>query len=104
MFAQNILCEKTKVLVVSECVLFVDGLRQIYNGKSSFSIVRTLNAERNLSESAKIIRPEIIVFEVSNYSNLDLEQIKQLNESGFSGKLLLLIDASGIGNHLHSML
>lgn len=104
MFAQNILCEKTKVLVVSECVLFVDGLRQIYNGKSSFSIVRTLNAERNLSESAKIIRPEIIIFEVSNYSNLDLEQIKQLNESGFSGKLLLLIDASGIGNHLHSML
>ncbi|MEP2978316.1 MAG: response regulator transcription factor [Lentilitoribacter sp.] len=104
MFAKNILSEKIKVLVFSECVLFVDGLRQIYNGKSSFSIVRTLNAERNLSESAKIIRPEVIVFEVSDYSNLVLEQIKQLKQTAFSGKLLLLIDTSGISSRLHSML
>ncbi|MEP4150373.1 MAG: response regulator transcription factor [Lentilitoribacter sp.] len=103
-FAQNILPEKVKVLVFSECILFVDGLRQIYNGKSSFSIVRTLNTERNLLESAKIIRPEIIVLEVSRFSSLVIEQIKQLKQSDFSGKLLLLLNPAEISANISSML
>lgn len=97
MFAQNTLSDKVKVLVFSECILFVDGLRQIYNGKSSFSIVRTLNTHRNLAESASIIRPDVVVFEVSKYSPLVLEQIHQLHKSDFSGKLLLLLNPTDIG-------
>lgn len=104
MFAQNILTEKIKVLVFSECILFVDGLRQIYNGKSSFSIVRTLNAERNLLESAKIIRPEIIILEVSRFSSLVIEQLKQLKQIDFSGKLLLLLNPAEIGANIGLML
>lgn len=104
MFAQDILSERIKVLVYSECVLFVDGLRQIYNGKSSFSIVRTLNAHQNLAESAKIIRPEIIVFEVSKYTELVTRQIQQLRQSEYAGKLLLLLNPSEIGGSLQAML
>ncbi len=104
MFAQDILSERIKVLVYSECVLFVDGLRQIYNGKSSFSIVRTLNAHQNLAESAKIIRPEIIVFEVSKYTELVTRQIQQLRQSEYAGKLLLLLNPSEIVGSLQAML
>lgn len=104
MFAQNILSERIKVLVYSECVLFVDGLRQIYNGKSSFSIVRTLNAHQNLAESAKIIRPEIILFEVSKFTSLIVNQIQQLQQSEYAGKLLLLLNPSDMGTNLQVIL